>query len=147
MRIQIDTGSRLDQSGDTIFAFSDDTQRAIRLTQGTRDECLNALRGQRLSKELRLFAACLYLLLQDYLAQLDEIIIDNEYPGHEGELKRYLVNIIRTHYAARFNEEKIKMRSITKKSQAHKIAWQTLRKRRKVERILKAEDILVLLTR
>lgn len=150
MRIEIDTGSRLDQSGDTTFALSDDIQRAILLKQTVRDECLNTLTGRRLSKELRVFAACVYRLVEDYLDQLDELKIDKEYPGHEGEVKRYLVNIIRTHhdiYATQFDEEKIKISSITKRSRAHKVAWRALHKERKADRTLQTNDILSLLIR
>ena len=90
MRIEIDTASRLDQSGDTTFALSDDIQRAILLKQTVRDKCLNALAGRRLSKELRVFAACVYLLVKGCLEQVDDLKIDNEYTGHEGEIKLLL---------------------------------------------------------
>jgi len=145
MHIQIDTGSRLDQSGDTIFAFSNEIQRAIRLRQGVRDECLDRLSGRRLSKELRVFAACIYLLIKDYLGQLEDIVIDNEYPGHEGEVKRHLANIIHAHSSVHFQEARIKIASITKRSRAHKVAWETLRKKREVDATIAAKEILALL--
>jgi hypothetical protein len=137
----------LDQSGDTIFAFSNEIQRAICLKQPTRDESLKRLKGRRLSKELRVFAACVYLLVKDYLDQLEELVIDNEYPGHEGEIKRYLANIIHSHHPTHFQETKVKFSSITKKSKAHEVAWKTLRKRRKTDSTIEAREILALLIR
>jgi len=146
MQAEVDTGSRLDQSGDTTFGFSDDIQRAILLRQTTRNECLWKLTGRKLSKELRLFSACVYLLIKDYLDYLDEIKIDNEYPGHEGDIKRYLANIIRTYYPhTRFNEEYIKVASIGKNRPAHEVAWKTLRKKREVDKVLNTQEILNLL--
>jgi len=138
MRVEIDTSSRLDQSGDTVFGFSDDIQKAILLRQATRDQCLENLSGRRFSRELRVFAACIYLLIEDHLDQVEEIRIDQEYPGHEGEIKRYFANLIQTHQPhTQFREEYIKIAPIGKKSLAHKVAWGTLRRQRSVDRILK----------
>ena len=67
MRIEVDTSSRLDQSGDTVFGFSNHIQRAILVSQNVRDACLERLAGKKLRKELRLFAACVYLLIRDHL--------------------------------------------------------------------------------
>lgn len=146
MQIEVDTGSRLDQSGDTTFAFSDDIQKVILLKQTIRDECLKELEGRKLSKELRIFSACIYLLIKDCLDCLDEIKIDKEYPGHEGEIKRYLANIIKTHHShTRFKEEYIRMASIGKRGSAHKVAWRSLRKKRKIDKVLNTQDILNLL--
>lgn len=123
--IEIDTGSRLDQSGDTTFAFSDHIQRAVRLRQPVRDRCLAALTGSALAKELLVLTACIYHLIEKYLNNIELMVIDNEYTGHEGDLKRYLVNIIKTHASSTFDEDRIRVASIGKKSKAHKVAWQT----------------------
>lgn len=148
MQIEIDTSSRLDQSGDTVFGFSDHIQKAIILKQITRDQCLRKLRGRRLSKELRIFAACIYLLIQDHLDEITGIKIDQEYPEHEGEIKRYLANIIETYRPdVQLKEQSIKVVPVGKKSRAHNVAWTTFRKRRKADRILKTEEILNLLVK
>jgi hypothetical protein len=145
MRIEIDTGSRLDQPGDTTFAFSNDTKRAILLKQSVRDRCLAQLTGEDLAKQLRLFAACVYLLIRDHLAALDEVVIDQEYSGHEHEvlwlIRRFLKQAGRrpkpgTHWM---------IRSIGKKSPAHRVAWQTLRKQRKADKSVRASELLNLL--
>jgi hypothetical protein len=148
MKIEIDTSSRLDKSGDTVFGFSDHAQKVIILRQTTRDQCLEKLRGRRLSRELRIFAACIYLLIEDHLDEITEIRIDQEYPEHEGEIKRYLANIIATYRPdALFKEEFIKIVSIGKKSRAHEVAWTTFRKQKKADKVLKTEDILNLLVK
>jgi hypothetical protein len=145
MRIEIDTGSRLDQSGDTVFAFSNEIQKAVLLKQEVRDQCLQTLKGRRLSKELRLFAACVFLLIKDHLKKFTQIVIDEEYPGHAGELKRYLINLIKSHDDSNFPEGVLRIASIGKKSQAHKVAWRTWRKERRADQILRTQEILQLL--
>jgi len=45
-------------------------EKAILLRQATRDQCLDNLSGRRLSRELRVFAACIYLLIEDHSDQL-----------------------------------------------------------------------------
>jgi hypothetical protein len=130
----------LDQSGDTTFAFSDEVQRVILLKQSVRDECLEKLSGKKLKKQLRLFAGCLYLLIEDYLQEIEKVIIDQEYPGHEEEIKWILLNILKEHFPNR--EIRIEFRSLGKRSPAHLIALKTLRKEREANRVLTAKEIL-----
>jgi len=142
MRIEIDTGSRLDQSGDTTFAFSDDIQRAILLKQTVRDKCLERLPGDRLKKQLRLFASCIYLLIKDHLNEIEEIKIDREYPGHEDEIKWIILNILKSHFPFPELRINIEFEPLGKKSSAHKIAWRTLRKERDADQVLTHWEIL-----
>ena len=124
MRIEIDTSSRLDQSGDTVFGFSDHIQKAIILKQTIRNEYMERLAGGRFNRELRIFAACIYLLIEEYLDELKEVNIDQEYPGHEGDIKRHLANIIQTHHPyTQFRAGYIRSMSIGKKSQAHEVLF------------------------
>jgi len=146
MIIEIDTSSRLDKSGDTVFGFSNRIQKTVLLKQTTRDECLSKLKGRKLSKELRIFTACIYLLIEDHLNKITKVRIDQEYPMHEGEVKRYLTNLIATHNPdVQFKEQSIEITSVGKKSRAHEVAWRTFRKQRQVDKILNTESILNLL--
>lgn len=148
MKIEVDTGSRLDQSGDTAFGFSDHSQRVLVLKQISRDECLSKMAGARLNKELRLFSACVYLLIKDNLKELEEVQIDEEYSKHDRDIKRHLANLIKRYSPnIEFKEENIKIKAIGKKSQAHKVAWQTLRGERKAEEIIETKEVLGLLLR
>lgn len=145
MRIEVDVSSRLEQSGDTIFGFSDGIQRVVRLPQQDRDLCLAALTGGKFARLLLLYAACLYLLLRDHIDELERAVIDDEYPGHGGTIKRHLVNLIKRHYGAKFNDAIIEVRRIGEKRPAHDVAWQTLRGKRKANKRLKPQKILKLL--
>ena len=142
MRIEIDTGSRLDQSGDTTFAFSNHIQRVLLLHQSVRDECLNQLPGGRLKRELRLFAACVYLLIKDHVRELDEITIDREYPGHEVEIRWLLLNLLKHPVRAVLPPLPVTFKRIGKKSKAHELAFRTYREERAPDQVLTAHDIL-----
>lgn len=144
MRIHIDTGSRLDQSGDTTFAFSDGVQKAALLRQAVRDHCLGKMKGGRLIKQLRLFAACVFLLIRDEVPQLEHVVIDLEYPGHEGEIKWHLLDFIRKQCDPQFPKERIEIRSIGRRAPAHNVAWRTLRGERRPEIVYTTEELLAL---
>jgi len=142
MQIQVDTSSRLDQSGDTIFGFSDDIQKAILIKQRVRDECLERLSGKKLKRELRLFAACIYLLIKDHLEELEEVRIDREYSGHEEEIRWVILNILKRDSSHPEKRITIRFERIGKKSSAHEVAWRTLRKEREPDRVIGSQEIL-----
>ena len=141
MKIEVDTSSRLDKSGDTIFGFSNDIQKAILLKQTVRNECLEKLTGKKLKRELRLFAACVYLLIKDHLEEIEEIIIDKEYPGHEEEIGWIILNILKRDISRTEERLTIRFEKIGKKSLAHEIAWQTLRKERNPDKVITAREV------
>jgi hypothetical protein len=145
MQIEIDTGSRLDQSGDTTFAFSNDIQKAILLKQAVRDECLERLNGKKLGKEIRLFAACIFFLIKDHLPEIEEIIIDVEYPSHEEQIKWIFLNILKKHFPYHNRRLVIRFDNIGKNSYAHRVAWETLRKIKDPDKIISASEILSIL--
>lgn len=145
MNIEVDTGSRLDQSGDTTFAFSDDAQKVILLKQTIRDECLEKLKGRKLSKELRLFSACVYLLIRDHLNILEEIKIDREYAGHENEIKWIILNILKRHLPYPEKKIIIKFERVGGKGPAHLVAWRALRKKKNIDKVLTSREILSVL--
>ena len=104
-----------------------------------------SLTGEDLAKQLRLFAVCVFLFIKDHISDLDEVVIDQEYPGHEHEvlwlIRRFLKQAARrpkpaTHWT---------IRPIGKKSPAHRVAWQTLRKQRKADKSVRALELLKLL--
>lgn len=143
--IEIDTGSRLDQSGDTVFGLSDDIQKTILLKQTVRDECLERLAGKKLKRELRLFAACCYLLIKEGIENFEEIKIDREYPGHEEQIKWILLNMIKKDYPRVKEGIKIGFGKVGKKSAAHEIAWRTLRKESNPDKVITSRELLATL--
>lgn len=103
---------------------------------------LKRLSGPALKKQLRLFAACVYLLIKEELANLEGITIDIEYPGHHNEIKWILLNLLKRDLGARVQRIKIEFERIGRRSKAHIVAWETLRKKRKPARTLTSREIL-----
>jgi hypothetical protein len=59
--------------------------------------CLHRLRRRGRNKQtfvFQLFAAGVFLLLEEYLHQIDQVVIDTEYPGRDGDIKGMLLNWI-----------------------------------------------------
>jgi hypothetical protein len=152
MKIEVDVSSKLEQSGRTVFAFSNDKKKAVILPQVVRDEILKILSGDKLKNRLKLFAICVFLLIKDDLSQLDKIIIDlREYTGHQEIIKNHLLNFIRTYYQKTFEPEKIEIsiKGISKKTKAHQVALKVYREKDKDNEIsvikITSEKILEIL--
>jgi hypothetical protein len=145
MKIEIDTSSRLDQSGNTIFSFSNEESKTILLSQKVRDKILTFLPEKRIIKQVKLFTICCFLLIKDSLEKIEEIKIDLEYPKYEGFIRDYLLKLIKKHLKRFFAKEKIKIVSIGKKSKVHQIAWRARKKEKKPDKILTFKEILKIL--
>lgn len=149
-RLEIDQSNRLDESGDTFIALSNDISYVVKVSSRTKDAARRRLRQLGKSKkriEPVLWAACAFLLLEDHLKEIerhaDVIVIDNEFYGHEADVKATLLRYIRKHYG-RFPEHRIRIASIGKGSPAHHVAWLS-RRRRQADRSVTLRELLRLL--
>jgi len=142
--IEIDESSKLEQPGDTIIAFSNDSQRTLKITAKVRDVCMQTLAGARFSKTIRIFVAGISLLVSDHLKrhQIERIIIDDEYPKHGPIIKRLLLQLIWKHVDPMYPSSWIEVRRIGEKRPADYIAGQTRKGLRKADKIVKADEIL-----
>jgi hypothetical protein len=142
--VEVDQSNRVDESGDTYMAFSNGISWAIKVPSRVKQAGLGALRARgkpRRRAEMLLFAACVFLLLEDHLDQLQRIIIDNEYDGHEADIRSFLFEYIKKREPG-FEIGRIAVRSIGKKSRAHNLAWSARRGEREVNRILSEAELL-----
>jgi hypothetical protein len=90
---------------------------------------------------LRLFAAGLFLLLKDYLGQIEQVAIDMEYVGHEGDIRGMLLRRI-YHIHRGYAADRITFHRIGKKSPAHTLAWEVNRGLRQPDRTVTVEELL-----
>ena len=93
--IEIDQSGKIEQSGDTFLAFAatDGQSFVIKIPARAKRTAFEVLRQRGKTKRralLLLFSASLYLLLEDHLDELQQIVIDNEYIGHERHVKASL---------------------------------------------------------
>jgi hypothetical protein len=145
------TDVEIDQSGrievltvDTALALSNAIQSAVLIPSAVKREVWNELRARGVKGKmisLRMFAAGLYLLLENYLEKVQAITIDIEFPGRYSEIKGLLLNLIYRR-APHFRGEQISFRQIGRGSPAHHIAWLTYRGEREAERKVTTGELL-----
>ncbi|MFQ5856710.1 MAG: hypothetical protein ACE5LU_13820, partial [Anaerolineae bacterium] len=90
---------------------------------------------------LTVFAACVFLLLQDHLDHLIRITIDNEYDGHGADIKALLLRHI-WKMEPDFEPWKIEISSIGKGSRAHNRAWSARKQRETINRTITSRELL-----
>jgi len=126
MALEVDQSIKVEQtSEDTTLALSNDEQFAIVIPAHVKREAIVYLRqkgwyGQRAI--LACFAAGLFLLLRRSQAQSSLIVIDQEYEGHERNIKSILLRYLRCADIG-IAEDVIAFGRVGKSSGAHRLAW------------------------
>ena len=126
-----------------MLVFSNRVHFSILIPASVKKQCHRYLKDEsRLPKtrHLRLFAAALVLLLENYIHRIDQIIIDTEYRGSESELKLAIKNAFKK-TSLKFDPDKIVFMRIGKKSDAHILAVEILRERRDSDRKISFEEM------
>lgn len=124
--VEIDQSIKVEQTNeDTIIAMANGIQAAIRIPAKVKREMIAILRkrnktGKQFS--LWLFAAGVYLLIRDRLDQIDMLVIDREYMGHEDSIKAMLARWCWQNTRTR-TIPIISFSQIGKHSPAHALAW------------------------
>ena len=70
----------------------------------------------------RLFAVLIFLLIKSHLAKINQVVIDEEYPGKSSLIKNFLLQEIRK-VQPNFLANSIIFQRIGKKSRAHYLAY------------------------
>jgi hypothetical protein len=134
-------------SADTVLALSNDVSHAILVPAAVKRRCLHILRERDWRGTVivvKVFSAALFLLLERHLSRIEQVVIDAEYPGHEGQIKGMLTNWMRKKQPG-FSPANLVFGHVGKRSPAHKMAINITRGRGKADRVLSAEEILGLL--
>jgi len=139
MHIEIDQSGKIEQTNnDTVLSYSNHEQFSIWIKSDLKQRLLRNKKDKKL--KIKLFSVCLYLLLKDHLNDKEQILIDNEYPGHNRFIKNILMNLIKKDYPG-FDKRRITFGSITRASNAHKISILTYRGILRPNKIIKEEEI------
>ncbi|MFQ5850974.1 MAG: hypothetical protein ACE5JU_10350 [Candidatus Binatia bacterium] len=142
--VEVDQSNKVEDSGDTFLAFSDGILQVIKVPSRVKQVGLQALkeRGKPDKRaKLLLFAACVFLLLEDHLERLEQVTVDNEYDGRESDVRSFLFEYIRKKHP-HFRIEDIVIRSIGKGSPAHILAWEAYSGKRTVDKTIAQKEIL-----
>ena len=137
MHTKVDQSGKLeDTSKNTAIGASNERAKSILLKAKDKRklQAIFRARGRGRVFVYKTFASLIYMLIKDDLNKIDKIIIDQEYQGHEAEIKHYLLQIIRKSGKG-FDKDNIDFAQIGKKAKAHRLAH-------KVYRGEKAPDII-----
>jgi hypothetical protein len=148
VHIQVDQSGKIERTQrNTVLALANEMEYAVLFLAVEKRESVTRLRQKGESGKtlyLKLFAAALFLLLEDHVDQLDEVVIDQEYPGKESQIRELLLNHI-WKVSPSFSRERIVFGQIGKKSPAHRKALAVYRGQAQADRKIRARDILRLL--
>ena len=143
--VEVDQSGKIERTQvNTALAFSDRIEASILILAVEKRECVKKLRQRGESGRtmyLKLFAAALFLLLKDYLDQIDVITVDTEYSGKEAEIRAMLLNHI-WKTDSTFSKERIVFRRVGKKSPAHRKALAVYRGEEEPDRKVRARELL-----
>jgi len=142
-RVEIDQSNKIDDSGDAFLAFSNDITCVVRVPFRVKQAGMELLRQRGKSKRtatLMLFAACVFLLVEGYLSEIETIVLDNEYDGREADIKAFFVRYLQKRRKT-FDMQQMNVSSIGKKSEAHRLVWGDYRGTRQVDRSLTEQEL------
>lgn len=146
-RVEIDQSNKVEDSGDTFLAFSNGIAHTIRVPFRVKRVGIDLLRQRGKSKRtatLMLFAACVFLLVEGHLSEIDTIILDNEYSGREADVKAFFVRFLQKSGKS-FPMQHMNISSIGKKSEAHRLVWEAYRGKTRADRTIVEQEIRLLI--
>jgi hypothetical protein len=143
MKIEIDQSGKIENTNRlSVVAYANGFCKTLLITARDKKSILTVFRKIKQPRVFisKVFAAAIFLLIKDDFKLIDDIVIDNEYPGHENVIRLYLREYFNKN---EFHSEKINIyfRSIGKKSKAHDAAWKAYHKK-KADIKASAEDII-----
>lgn len=150
----VDVSGRIEKRTrkDAALAFSDGIEASVfvsgKVKLAVNDE-LATWGMPRKRRGARILVAGLYLLLEDFLGQVDHVVIDDELPGWGDEIKRELLGLIRQQIPA-FEKFRIDVRPFGKGDQAKRadrLAWLTRKKKEEPHKSLTFEDLISVIKR
>lgn len=144
MNIEIDQSGKIENTNrNTIVAFSNSISKSVLISGKDKREIQDIFRkaGKPRVFVYRLFAILIFILIKKHIKQIDQMVIDLEYPGKSNLIKNYLFQEIRKE-EKEFPKENIIFRRIGKKSNAHNKAYLTFKKKMKADIVATGEDIL-----
>jgi hypothetical protein len=143
--VQIDQSGKMNNlARDTVLAFSNDIQHAIRIPAAVKRNLVQYFKQKGKSKTravMLLFSAALFLLLRDALERIDQIVIDVEYEGYEDEIKGWLLSHIHQ-VDPGFDKARVRFQRVGKKSPAHRRALAVFRGDEPPDQILTEQALL-----
>ena len=149
--ITIDQSGKIEKTNvDTVVAAAGVKPFVVLLPSGIKRRLAETVKRRNIGKlsrypTLRLFTACVFLSLERLSAN-DLVIIDYEYTGRHSEafIRSRLLEYIKKRYHA-FEKEQISFGKIGKDTEAHRLANETFRRRRKPDKVITENELIGLI--
>lgn len=147
MQVDVDMSGRVEETNrPTALAMANGLKFSIRISAADKREVIDTLSRQRpyLARtriHILVFTALLYLLVKGHIEKLRLVIVDPEYPGHEAAIKSQTLTFLRRQGIKVFKDQ-ITFQRVTKKSPAHKLAYQVFKGVAATDRVITAEELL-----
>lgn len=106
--------------------------------------CITTLRSQGAHGTtfyLRLFTIALYFLLRDHIEHLHTRSLMWSTPAKTLTIKRYVMNLLQRS-GRKVQAGQLRFMLVGKQSAAHTLAWETLRGKRKPDKVISLEELL-----
>jgi hypothetical protein len=119
--VEVDQSTKVEQSGPTVLALANGISYAVLIPSSVKQEVFHRLRRRgkvKIIAQLLLFSAALCLLLKDHINQIDYVVIDQEYTGHDHDVKFFLLQFLRR-MGREVAPNKIRFALVGRKSSAH----------------------------
>ena len=123
MKIEIDQSGKIEETAKlTAIAFTNSKTGSILLPARTKRRLQDQFRriGEPKLFILFIFTALIYILVKDNVKQITEIIIDTEYPGQDGIIRKLLLKMIAGDNIA--DRLSINFKQVGRSSMSHRIA-------------------------
>ena len=142
--VEVDQSVRMEMSGDTVVAASDDFATTVMITARVKQQVKESLlrRGVKPNMVMiRMFVGAILLAIHEHLAEIGSLTIDDEYDGYQVVIRSLLLDRIRALESA-FTKDRIVIVHIGRKSRAHRAAIRVTRGQVKADKTLTAAELL-----
>ena len=147
MKIEIDQSGKIEDTNRlTVIAFSNDHSKSLLITAKDKKSIQSIFRKINQPRIFisQVFAAAVYYIAKDELKNINTIIIDNEYPGHEKYIKKLIIKFFENDNI-KTDKVQIHFRSIGKKSKAHNVAYKAFKIKRASDKLTSKQILQIVL--
>ncbi len=152
MHIKIDQSIKVEDPGDSVWAFANHKTFTLVMRAKVKRKALEILRATIKSRsrkvaKLKLFALGTFLLIEDFLPEINSILIDREYEGRssESQIKGFVLEFI---WKARpdFPKTALSFGKIPDGSPPDQLAYAVHKKQRPPDKVANIKDLHRVLT-
>jgi len=142
MKYYIDQSGKIEDTHRlTIIAMANGKVHVLRISAVEKQKLIQVMKQLEYPRKnyiYKIFSGLIFTLVTKY-KKISEIVIDKEYPGHDADIKLFLLQL---YEKAKIIHPEIVFDYIGKKNQAHKSALDAYRGNIKPDVIVKTEDLI-----